>query len=966
MSIFTRLASRFIIPAAAQSAGPRGAFDSGASGFLDVAAKVHCIVVVDLDSDRIDEYGPDQILVALEHLSTLRYLVGHNAINFDLPLLYKLFRWAPSPECKIVDTLVASRVILPNLSDLDDEAGAKGDAALRKLRGRHSIEAWGVRLGIPKVGIDINDWTEWSPEMQLRCRGDAILGKEVDNFLQPEGYAASALALEHRAAVVCERITNDGVPFDLGAAAELARRWEARRAELAAPLREQFPGTNLNSRKQLGILLEARGWAPEKRTEKIKQAKIDDDVLESIATLYPEFAGLAEYLVIGRRLAQLTTAKQAWVRHVDADGRIHGGLVHIGTPHSRAKHLAPNLAQVPNPKKGKPHAVECRSLFRAPEGWTFVAADQATLQDRGFAHYLAAFDGGAYAKSFLSGADQHWQTAAALGLVAAGTARDKTNKVHGAIREGAKTFRYAFLYGCGVGRAGQIVGITARAVQHIDASNDLLVRFFGGAMHPNTTALQRVGRQILDKFLAATPGLRQLQNFLKNHAQQLGWVPGLDGRRVPTRAQRVALNYIVTSSEAIICKRWLVRTYDELCERFKYGWNGDVVIVLWVHDEIVVCCRPEIAEPVGEILVRNAKEPGSFYGFKVPLDAEFKVGRSWAGDSDASPPSPDIEAVVAREHDVAPRNCPMSSTPAPAIIPEPVATKSHIPLPDLISEALVDGKVSCPFHDDRTPSCHIYDDHFYCFGCNARGDAVDWLMMIEGLDRRAALQVLEGGDTATLSRTVRKPVDDERNRRRALRFWRHAQPIAGTLAERYLVERRRIDLSALPDGSASLRFHPYCPFGIGTTHPCLIVLRRDIVSDEPVSIHRIALTPDGDKIERRLLGSGGIVKLWPAGPRLVVGEGVETTLAAATRITHRGAPLQPAWSAVSTGTLGALPLIPGVEELIILVDNDVSGAGQAAANRCSERWSRAGRRVVRLTPKRPDSDFNDLILETAL
>jgi hypothetical protein len=144
------------------------------------------------------------------------------------------------------------------------------------------------------------------------------------------------------------------------------------------------------------------------------------------------------------------------------------------------------------------------------------------------------------------------------------------------------------------------------------------------------------------------------------------------------------------------------------------------------------------------------------------------------------------------------------------------------------------------------------------------------------------------------------------------------------------------------------------------------VLRRDIVSDEPVSIHRIALTPDGDKIERRLLGSGGIVKLWPAGPRLVVGEGVETTLAAATRITHRGAPLQPAWSAVSTGTLGALPLIPGVEELIILVDNDVSGAGQAAANRCSERWSRAGRRVVRLTPKRPDSDFNDLILETAL
>jgi hypothetical protein len=59
-----------------------------------------------------------------------------------------------------------------------------------------------------------------------------------------------------------------------------------------------------------------------------------------------------------------------------------------------------------------------------------------------------------------------------------------------------------------------------------------------------------------------------------------------------------------------------------------------------------------------------------------------------------------------------------------------------------------------------------------------------------------------------------------------------------------------------------------------------------------------------------------------------------------------------------------LPAIAGVEELILLVDHDLNGAGQMAALRCSERWSRAGRRVVRLMPKRPDSDFNDLIKET--
>ena len=119
------------------------------------------------------------------------------------------------------------------------------------------------------------------------------------------------------------------------------------------------------------------------------------------------------------------------------------------------------------------------------------------------------------------------------------------------------------------------------------------------------------------------------------------------------------------------------------------------------------------------------------------------------------------------------------------------------------------------------------------------------------------------------------------------------------------------------------------------------------------------------RIERRMLGRGGVVKLYPKGQRLIVGEGIETTLAAATRISRWGSLLQPAWSAVDAGRLGNLPLIDGVERLVILVDHDLNGAGQAAALRCAERWSRAGREVVRLTPKRPGFDFNDLVREMA-
>ena len=34
------------------------------------------------------------------------------------------------------------------------------------------------------------------------------------------------------------------------------------------------------------------------------------------------------------------------------------------------------------------------------------------------------------------------------------------------------------------------------------------------------------------------------------------------------------------------------------------------------------------------------------------------------------------------------------------------------------------GMVRCPFHEDRTPSMKLYEDHFYCFGCGKHGDVI--------------------------------------------------------------------------------------------------------------------------------------------------------------------------------------------------------------------------------------------------
>jgi len=138
---------------------------------------------------------------------------------------------------------------------------------------------------------------------------------------------------------------------------------------------------------------------------------------------------------------------------------------------------------------------------------------------------------------------------------------------------------------------------------------------------------------------------------------------------------------------------------------------------------------------------------------------------------------------------------------------------------------------------------------------------------------------------------------------------------------------------------------------------------RDALTDAPCGIQRIALTPAAAKIDRRMFGQSGVVKLWAASSQLVIAEGLETTLAAATRIPYQGSPLQPAWAVLSASALRRFPIIPAVEQLFILADHDLNNEGQLAAENCKRSWVQAGRRGVVLLPDRPGSDFNDLVIE---
>jgi Toprim domain/CHC2 zinc finger len=289
---------------------------------------------------------------------------------------------------------------------------------------------------------------------------------------------------------------------------------------------------------------------------------------------------------------------------------------------------------------------------------------------------------------------------------------------------------------------------------------------------------------------------------------------------------------------------------------------------------------------------------------------------------------------------------------------------SSAPLRDFVSLPLTDdNKVSCPFHEDPTPSLQIYPDHWHCFGCTEHGNRIDWLVRVEGMNRAEAIAAIQDWEPRAHC-AVTAPAESKADKiATAMTLWNAANSLLGSMGERYLSETRCIDVGKLPaDIHESLRFHPRCPFGVDVA-PCILALMRDPLNDVPVGIHRIGLkTTDGkiDKLDRKALGMMGVVKLWPANGVLTVGEGLETVLAAATRLPHE-APLIPAWSAVSSGGLAKLPVIPGVRSLTLLIDNDLEGL--AAAAKLEQRWRAAGREVTQLLPDTPGADFNDVVLE---
>lgn len=621
-----------------------------------------------------DRAGPlaAGVVYLVKALAEGRTLAGHNIIRYDHPVVQKFYDTFKPVIDQTLDTLVVSRLIWTDLKDIDQRAMRKGkrppEFKKKKLAGRHSLEAWGYRRGVRKGDFD-GPWDTFTAEMAEYGMGDPEVTLSLIEFIEEQNYSEEAIRLEHRVAEIIFLQEQHGVYVNTEAAEKLAIELQGEIAEMADQLRAAFdpwfepervkgqkvikdpkrrrtaavvsddgdewraeyePGQPYckvklvsfePTRDKIANRLQAvYGWRPTEFTPTGKP-EVNENTLDGLD--YPVVKQLMRYLVLQKLLGTVSTGTKAWLKRVSEDGRIHSPVNSNGAVTGRMTH-ADHLAQTPRIKKdddgnvlmgyeGK-YGFESRSLFGAPPGKKLVGVDADGLELRMLGHYMARYDGGAYARAVVDGDKKLGTDAHSLNMKAVGLRT----------RDGAKTWIYAYLYGAGDLKLG--------LTHYEDMSDEWREKF--NAEHPpgrsREVALIQLGKRGRKRIEASFPALDALQKQVRAKAKSKHpKLRSLDGRLLHIRAQHSALNTLLQGAGAVVMKKALVLAYDAFLER---GWQHgkEFAFVLNVHDEFQMEVEPEYAEEVGAIASEAIRHAGEAFQLRVPLAGSPAIGQTWA------------------------------------------------------------------------------------------------------------------------------------------------------------------------------------------------------------------------------------------------------------------------------------------------------------------------------------------------
>ena len=526
--------------------------------------KVHCVVAKDVDTGKVYPFPPDLLHGFRDWSLGVKQFIMHNGISFDAPVLNRLLGTNIKPH-QIVDTLILSQLLNP----IRDNG--------------HSLEAWGNRLAMPKG--DVDTFEVYTPDMLEYCKQDVHITHKLFEVLQKEGrgFSKSSVYLEHQVRLIIDQQEKNGFYLDMQKAMSLYNklRDEANGLEKWAvttfdptvvelKTKTKYIPFNIGSRQQIAERLMELGWKPKQHTDK-GNIIINEAVLDTIEL--PEAKKVSRFFLLQKRIAQI----KSWIEACDdTDGRVHGRVMTLKTITGRMSHHSPNMAQIPAVRS--PYGKECRDCWTVDNTYThsIVGTDASGLELRCLAHLM---NDATFTDILLTG-DIHTHNMQMAGL----TDRDQ-----------AKTFIYAFMYGAGASKIGQIVGAGAKE-----------------------------GQQLINKFLSSMPALKRVRDSVTKAANK-GMIKGIDGRLLHIRSPHSALNTLIQGAGAVVCKVWLINMIKRIRRM-----GVDAKLVASIHDEYQFEVLNKDVKRFGQLTKDAMKDTEKQLHMKCPLDNEWKVGRTWA------------------------------------------------------------------------------------------------------------------------------------------------------------------------------------------------------------------------------------------------------------------------------------------------------------------------------------------------
>ena len=540
--------------------------------------------------------------------------VGHNFLKFDGPTLNRLCGADLGPH-NVIDTLVLSTLYSPSLD------------------GGHSLDAWGERIGEPK--IDFNDWSRLTPEMIAYCHQDVLvtakLFVKLIKTMERIGFTEGSIWLQHNITDVLRRQQENGFYFNPQEATYLLSRLRQMEAQLVDEVREVFPAKrelvacrklykkdgdftaqylkdreryilefdkqggvyrayedvefNLGSPKQRVDKLLSLGWEPYTFTDKGNPKPFDKGDLSPCLKEFLEKNPTPQVELIARWMAYNGRANMinTWLENYNHDtGCIHGKLFVADT--LRFRHQAPNTANIPgvrldsehNPLRGADgyFTYEARDLWVARPGRVLVGTDAASLELRMLAHFLNRAE---FTEQVVNG-DVHQYNA----------------DLAGCTRPQAKTLIYATLYGAGAAKIAKSLGLSVREASGV-----------------RKMFLERLGA---DKLIEEC-----------QYEQRTGRVRLVDGSLVVCPSPHASLNYKLQGSGARVMALGAV-----LLERDIQVRQLDSLKVGDIHDEWQYDVHPDDADDHADCGVRAIVKAGEKLKLNCPLDGTSKKGLTWA------------------------------------------------------------------------------------------------------------------------------------------------------------------------------------------------------------------------------------------------------------------------------------------------------------------------------------------------